>query len=51
MCPGACLQGNPLCEEPEYRLLVIHAIPSLKVLDQHAVTPAGKDNMGAEYLP
>lgn len=32
------LQGNPLCEEPEYRLLVIHTIPSLRVLDQHVIT-------------
>eukprot|EP00877_Chromochloris_zofingiensis_P013649 jgi/Chrzof1/8538/Cz03g14240.t1 len=32
------LKGNPCCEEPDYRLLVIHAMPGLKVLDQHAIT-------------
>ncbi|KAG2502123.1 hypothetical protein HYH03_000614 [Edaphochlamys debaryana] len=32
------LSGNPLCEEPDYRLLVIHRMPALKVLDQHVIT-------------
>lgn len=31
-------QGNPCCEEPDYRLHVIHRIPSVHVLDQHVVT-------------
>ncbi len=26
---------NPLAEEPNYRLRVIHALPSLKLLDRH----------------
>mmetsp|Transcript_13357 Transcript_13357/g.46215 ORF Transcript_13357/g.46215 Transcript_13357/m.46215 type:complete len:342 (+) Transcript_13357:94-1119(+) len=34
------LKGNPCCEEPDYRLHVIHAVPSLHVLDLHVVTPA-----------
>lgn len=34
------LRGNPCCEEPDYRLQVIHAVPSLHVLDLHVVTPA-----------
>mmetsp|Transcript_21219 Transcript_21219/g.55393 ORF Transcript_21219/g.55393 Transcript_21219/m.55393 type:complete len:351 (-) Transcript_21219:80-1132(-) len=32
------LKGNPCCEEPDYRLHVIHRIPSVHVLDQHVVT-------------
>ncbi|PNW81974.1 hypothetical protein CHLRE_06g268650v5 [Chlamydomonas reinhardtii] len=32
------LKGNPLCEEPDYRLIVIHRMPALKVLDQHVIT-------------
>lgn len=34
------LKGNPCCEEPDYRMQVILAMPQLKVLDQHVVTPA-----------
>eukprot|EP00798_Chlamydomonas_sp_ICE-L_P027714 gene27714-7358_t len=34
------LKGNPCCEEPDYRLLVIHAMPGLKVLDQHVIATA-----------
>eukprot|EP00878_Enallax_costatus_P030466 GHUV01033172.1.p1 GENE.GHUV01033172.1~~GHUV01033172.1.p1 ORF type:complete len:325 (+),score=76.76 GHUV01033172.1:262-1236(+) len=34
------LQGNPCCEEPDYRLCLIHAVPSLQVLDHHQVTTA-----------
>lgn len=34
------MQGNPCCEEPDYRLMVIHAVPSLRVLDLHQVTAA-----------
>ena len=34
------LKGNPCCEEPDYRLLVVHAMQGLKVLDQHVITAA-----------
>ncbi|KAK9815916.1 hypothetical protein WJX72_011918 [[Myrmecia] bisecta] len=33
------LMGNPCTEEPSYRLQVIHALPSLHILDLHIVTP------------
>ncbi|GFR43310.1 hypothetical protein Agub_g4377 [Astrephomene gubernaculifera] len=33
------LKGNPMCEEPDYRLLVVHSMPALQVLDQHVITP------------
>jgi hypothetical protein len=36
---GVGVQGNPCCEEPDYRLTVVHHMPSLEVLDQHKVTP------------
>mmetsp|Transcript_18694 Transcript_18694/g.40191 ORF Transcript_18694/g.40191 Transcript_18694/m.40191 type:complete len:364 (+) Transcript_18694:241-1332(+) len=36
------LKGNPCCEEPDYRLRVIHRMPRLKVLDMHVVTPLEK---------
>eukprot|EP00164_Ancoracysta_twista_P005799 GFYU01007974.1.p1 GENE.GFYU01007974.1~~GFYU01007974.1.p1 ORF type:complete len:506 (-),score=184.98 GFYU01007974.1:197-1648(-) len=32
------LFGNPLAEEHNYRLYVIHKMPSLKVLDRHVIT-------------
>eukprot|EP00743_Colponemidia_sp_Colp-15_P002067 GILK01002243.1.p1 GENE.GILK01002243.1~~GILK01002243.1.p1 ORF type:complete len:519 (-),score=94.16 GILK01002243.1:134-1594(-) len=32
------LSGNPLSEEPDYRLKVVASIPSLQVFDRHAVT-------------
>ncbi|KAF1334409.1 Protein phosphatase 1, partial [Globisporangium splendens] len=32
------LFGNPVCEEDQYRLQVIHAIPSLVILDRHMIT-------------
>lgn len=32
------LFGNPLAEEPDYRLRLIHAMPQIKVLDRHMVT-------------
>ena len=32
------LQGNPCCEEPDFRLHVIHRVPSVHVLNQHVVT-------------
>eukprot|EP00899_Mesostigma_viride_P013107 jgi/Mesvir1/21798/Mv04190-RA.1 len=34
------LKGNACCEEPDYRATVIHHLPTLKVFDSHAVTPA-----------
>ncbi len=27
-----------MCEEPDYRLLVVHRMPTLKVLDQHVIS-------------
>lgn len=33
------LKGNPCCEEPDYRLRVISALPSVRVLDDHVITP------------
>lgn len=32
------LFGNPLAEEPDYRLKIIHAMPQIKLLDRHAIT-------------
>lgn len=32
------LFGNPLAEEPDYRLKIIHAMPQIKVLDRHPIT-------------
>eukprot|EP00955_Chlamydomonas_euryale_P109588 365942-Chlamydomonas_euryale.AAC.49 len=34
------LKDNPCCEEPDYRMLVVHGMPGLRVLDQHVITPA-----------
>ena len=34
------LKGNPCCEEPEYRLQIVYAMPGLRVLDQHVITAA-----------
>ncbi|GBF95980.1 hypothetical protein Rsub_08103 [Raphidocelis subcapitata] len=34
------LAGNPCCEEPGYRLTVVHGMPWLEVLDCHRVTDA-----------
>lgn len=34
------LQGNPCCEEPDYRLHVVYHVPWLEVLDWHQVTDA-----------
>lgn len=31
------LVGNPCCEETSYRLLLIHSIPSLRILDGHVI--------------
>jgi len=46
------LKGNPLVEEPDYRLTVIHHMPQLHVLDQHVVTDAerrkAKANIGGD---
>jgi hypothetical protein len=30
--------GNPLAEEPYYRLRVIHTLPKLFLLDRHVIT-------------
>ena len=32
------LFGNPLAEEPDYRLKIIYAMPQIQVLDRHPVT-------------
>lgn len=32
------LYGNPLAEEPDYRLKIIHAMPCIHLLDRHMVT-------------
>ncbi|WIA28063.1 hypothetical protein OEZ86_010648 [Tetradesmus obliquus] len=42
------LQGNRCCEEPDYRLLLIHVMPSLMVLDHHQVTPAERLQAAAQ---
>ncbi|KAL3151471.1 hypothetical protein ABBQ38_012471 [Trebouxia sp. C0009 RCD-2024] len=41
------LKGNPCCEEPDYRLTLIHAVPSLKTLDLHQVLPEEKKTAAA----
>jgi len=32
------LASNPLAEEPDYRLKIIHAMPQVELLDRHVVT-------------
>ena len=32
------LFGNPLAEEPDYRLKIIHTMPQIKILDRHPIT-------------
>ena len=34
------LFGNPLAEEPDYRLKIIYLMPSINTLDRHVVTVA-----------
>ena len=34
------LFGNPLAEEPDYRLKIIYLMPQIKTLDRHIVTVA-----------
>jgi len=34
------LFGNPLAEEPDYRLKIIYLMPQVKILDRHMVTVA-----------
>ena len=34
------LFGNPLAEEPDYRLKIIYLMPQVKTLDRHVVTVA-----------
>ena len=36
------LFGNPLAEEPDYRLKIIYLMPQVKTLDRHVVTVAEK---------
>ena len=32
------MAANPLAEEPDYRLKIIHAMPQIELLDRHVVT-------------
>jgi hypothetical protein len=32
------LFGNPLAEEPDYRMKIIYTMPQIKILDRHPVT-------------
>ena len=32
------LFGNPLSEEPDYRLKIIYNMPQIKILDRHPIT-------------
>ena len=32
------LFGNPLAEEPDYRMKIIKTMPQIKILDRHQVT-------------
>jgi hypothetical protein len=32
------LLGNPLAEEPDYRLKIIYEMPQIKILDRHPIT-------------
>ena len=32
------LFGNPLAEEPDYRLKIIKTMPQIKILDRHPIT-------------
>lgn len=51
MCLGSLealnLSNNPCCEEADYRLRIVHAIPSLKVLDCHVVQDWERIQVGA----
>ena len=42
------LYGNPLAEEPDYRLKIIHEMPQIKLLDRHKVTV--EERLKAEKL-
>jgi hypothetical protein len=37
------LQGNPVCRKPRYRAALIHAFPSLQVIDNRSVTEEERD--------
>ena len=39
--PPSWPQGNPCCEEPQYRLAVLAALPQLTLLDLHEVNMGG----------
>jgi len=43
------LSDNPVAEEPNYRLRVICAIPSVKVLDRHVITLEDRQKAKAWY--
>lgn len=45
------LSGNPLSEEPDYRLKVIKAIPSLKVLDKHIISVQERIKAEKLFIP
>jgi Leucine-rich repeat len=32
------LFGNPLSEEPDYRLKIIYSMPQIQILDRHPIT-------------
>lgn len=44
------LSGNPVAEEPNYRIRVIQAIPSVQVLDRHVVTLEEREKARQWYL-
>jgi len=45
------LSGNPLAEEPDYRLKVIKSIPSLKVLDKHIISVQERIKAENHFIP
>lgn len=45
------LRGNPCCEEPDYRAVVLARLPGLDVLDQHLVTDDERARALREYGP
>lgn len=47
---GAELRGNPLAEEPNYRLYVIFKLPSLHVFDRHVVTQDERIAANRKYV-
>ncbi len=45
----ADMSGNPVSNELNYRLHVIHAFPSLKILDKHEITDAERQAASVLY--